>query len=96
MDAVLLKLATKEISREQLLEFVEEDFGLLHQLLEGASSPKASIRYGCASVLVELCKKTPRSTLHSLWQLCCAAEQQAPNSEVERHGGYRQPNRSGC
>ncbi len=54
---LLKKLGNKEITKMQLFRRVEADFGLLSQLLEGTSSPKASIRYGCGSVLMDLSEK---------------------------------------
>jgi hypothetical protein len=56
---LLKKLGNKEITKTQLFQRVEADFGLLPQLLEGTSSPKASIRYGCGSVLMDLSEKHP-------------------------------------
>ena len=38
---------------------VEEDFGLIPLLLEGTSSAKATVRYGCGSVLMNLSEKHP-------------------------------------
>lgn len=56
---LLLKLGGKEISKAQLLQRVERDFSLVPLLLEGISSPKAAIRYGCAKVLMDLSEKHP-------------------------------------
>jgi hypothetical protein len=56
---LLQQLAKGVITREQLLMSVENDFKLLPIVFEGVSSPKARVRYGCASVLVELSKKHP-------------------------------------
>jgi hypothetical protein len=56
---LLQKLGSKQISKVQLFERVEADFSLLPQLLEGTSSSKASVRYGCGSVLVDLSEKHP-------------------------------------
>jgi hypothetical protein len=56
---LLQKLGSKQISKAQLFERVEADFSLISQLLEGTSSSKASIRYGCGSVLVNLGAKHP-------------------------------------
>ncbi len=59
-DDLLQKLAAKEISKAQLRRQVETDFGLVPLMLEGTASPKASIRYGCASVLMDLSASHPK------------------------------------
>jgi len=56
---LLQKLGSKEITKTQLFEMVEFDFDLLPILLEGTSSAKASIRYGCGKVLMDLSEKHP-------------------------------------
>lgn len=56
---LLEQLGSKKISKPQLFKRVEVDFNLVPTLLEGTSSPKASIRYGCGSVLMDLCEKHP-------------------------------------
>jgi hypothetical protein len=56
---LLQDLASKEITKIQLLRQVEKDFGLVPVLLEGTSSSKATVRYGCGSTLVELSEKYP-------------------------------------
>jgi hypothetical protein len=56
---LLQKLANKQISKAQLFERVEADFSLIPQLLDGTSSSKASVRYGCGSVLMDLSQKHP-------------------------------------
>ena len=38
---------------------VEQDFNLLPEVLNGVSSSKAAIRYGCAKVLMDLSEKHP-------------------------------------
>jgi len=38
------KLAEKTITKQELFKKVEQDFGLLPQVLEGVSSSKAAIR----------------------------------------------------
>jgi len=53
-NELLGKLADKSITTEVLFKAVEQDFDLLPQLLKGVSSPKASARYGCAKVLMDL------------------------------------------
>jgi hypothetical protein len=56
---LLQKLGNKEITKAQLFKKIEADFGLVPILLEGTSSPKAAIRYGCGSVLADLSEKHP-------------------------------------
>jgi hypothetical protein len=56
---LLQNLAEKRIAKEALFTMVETDFGLLPEVFGGVSSPKASVRYGCASVLVDLSAKYP-------------------------------------
>jgi hypothetical protein len=58
-NELLQKLAAKKMSKAQLRIRVEADFGLVPLLVEGTSSPKASIRYGCGSVLMDLSTKHP-------------------------------------
>jgi hypothetical protein len=60
MESKLLqRLADKSMTKAELLRKVEADFAILPDLLEGVSSPKASIRYGCANVLVDLSARHP-------------------------------------
>jgi hypothetical protein len=56
---LLQKLAEKKITKETLYRMVEADFGLLPEVFGGVSSQKAAVRYGCASVLVDLSAKYP-------------------------------------
>jgi len=58
-DDLLEKLADKSMSREELAEKVKEDYGLLPKIIEGVSSPKASIRYSCAKILNDLSEEKP-------------------------------------
>ena len=53
------ELGSKAITKEELLQKVEQDFGLLPAVLKGTSSSKATIRYGCAKVLMDLSEKYP-------------------------------------
>ena len=57
---LLQKLGNKELTKKQLYQQVEENFGLLPELVEGTSSSKASVRYGCGSVLMDLSAKYPQ------------------------------------
>jgi len=58
-DQLLVKLADESITAQELLHSVEQEWTLLPQLLEGVSSSKASIRYGCSKVLIQLSEKHP-------------------------------------
>ncbi len=53
------KLAKKEITKQQLQQAVESNFTLLPVIIGGVSSPKASVRYACASVLMTLSENYP-------------------------------------
>jgi len=59
MPKLLQKLENKSISKAELLKKVEQDFSLLPELLSGVSSSKASVRYGCAGILMDLSEKHP-------------------------------------
>jgi hypothetical protein len=56
---LLQRFEEKTITKKELLEMVESDFTLLPVLVKGVSSPKATVRYGCASTLVDLSEKHP-------------------------------------
>jgi hypothetical protein len=56
---LLSKLGCKQVTKAKLLEIIEADFSLLPTLFEGTLSSKATIRYGCGSVLVDLSEKHP-------------------------------------
>jgi hypothetical protein len=58
MDSVLLQdLADKKTGKEMLFKKVEANFELLPEVFRGVSSPKATVRYGCSSILVDLSAK---------------------------------------
>jgi hypothetical protein len=57
--AFLQRLGNKQITKAQLYKKVEADFSLIPQLIDGTASPKATIRYSCASVLMDLSAKHP-------------------------------------
>jgi hypothetical protein len=60
MQSTLIEgLANKSVTRKELLQKAENNPALISALIEGTSSPKASIRYGCGSVLMELSEKQP-------------------------------------
>jgi hypothetical protein len=57
---LLLKLADKSLTTKELFQMVEQDFGLLPMIVNGVSSSKASIRYGCAKILMDLSEVHPK------------------------------------
>ena len=60
MEPTLLeKLADKSLTKEKLSKTVAANFEVLPEVLSGVSSPKAAVRYGCGSVLVDLSAKYP-------------------------------------
>jgi hypothetical protein len=60
MQSTLIgRLADKTLTKKELLQKAENDPALISALIEGTSSPKASIRYGCGAVLMELSEKQP-------------------------------------
>ena len=56
---MLQELCSKQITRPQLYKKVETDFSLVPEIIAGTASPKATVRYGCASVLMDLSAKYP-------------------------------------
>ena len=56
---MLRKLGSKAFTKEELLQKVEKDFSLLPAVLKGTSSSKATVRYGCAKVLMDMSEKYP-------------------------------------
>ena len=56
---LLQNLADKTITKHDLLRTLERDFSILPIIIDGVSSPKAAIRYGCASVLIDLSRDHP-------------------------------------
>ena len=63
---LLQRLGSKEMTKSELFQRVESNFSLVSVLLEGTDSTKATIRYGCASVLMNLSKKNP-DKLYPYW-----------------------------
>ena len=60
MESELLqKLANKSVTKKEALQMVKQDFSLLPEVLNGVSSSKAAIRYGCAKVLMDLSEEHP-------------------------------------
>jgi hypothetical protein len=56
---LLQKLVNKSMTKEEFLQKVNRNFDLLPEVVKGVSSPKATIRYGCAKVLMDLSEKHP-------------------------------------
>ena len=56
---LLQEIASKSITKRDLLQRVKKDFSLFPTVLDGVSSPKAAVRYGCASVLMDLSQAYP-------------------------------------
>jgi hypothetical protein len=56
---LLEKLGSKAMTKQELLQKVEQNFDLLPEVLQGTSSSKAAIRYGCAKVLMDLSETYP-------------------------------------
>ena len=61
---LLQKLVNKSMTKEELLQKVNRNFDLLPEVVKGVSSPKATIRYGCAKVLMDLSEKHPEKLYH--------------------------------
>jgi hypothetical protein len=60
-SSLLRGLKNKSITKQDLLLRVEEDLSLLPTVIEGVSSSKATVRYGCAFVLSGLSQKYPKN-----------------------------------
>ena len=52
-------LVDKSLTKEGLLHKVKQDFSLIPFLISGVNSSKASVRYGCAKVLMDLSEECP-------------------------------------
>ena len=60
MESELLqKLGNKTVTKQELLQMVKQNFNLLPEILDGVSSSKATVRYGCAKVLMDLSEEHP-------------------------------------
>lgn len=59
-SGLLRKLEDRSITQERLFRKIKQDLGLLPQVLEGTSSSKATVRYGCAKILVNLSDECPK------------------------------------
>lgn len=60
MESTLLKkMAEKSITKEQLIKKVKQNPDRLPEILDGISSSKPAIRYGCGKILMEVSKDQP-------------------------------------
>lgn len=60
MESKLLhKLGEKTITKEQFLKKVKQNDDLIPELLNGISSSKPTIRYGCGKILMDLSEEQP-------------------------------------
>jgi len=57
---MLEKIADKSLTKKMIYSKVEENFALIPTLFAGTSSPKASVRYSCGGVLMDLSEKYPQ------------------------------------
>jgi hypothetical protein len=58
-NELLIKLADKSITKKDLFLKVKQDFSLIQDVVNGTSSKKPAIRYGCGKVLMDLSKNYP-------------------------------------
>jgi hypothetical protein len=56
---ILQKLGDKSITKDQLLEKVKQNYDLIPELLNGISSSKPTIRYGCGKILMDVSEEKP-------------------------------------
>jgi len=59
MSEWLDKLGNKSITKQDLLRQTKQDSSLVPRVIEGLSSSKAAIRYGCGKVLMDLSETNP-------------------------------------
>ncbi|KYK23814.1 hypothetical protein AYK24_00850 [Thermoplasmatales archaeon SG8-52-4] len=57
---LLDKLVDKSITKEELFKMVKANLSLLPDIINGVSSEKAAIRYGCGKVLMDLSEEYPK------------------------------------
>ena len=55
----LYKLGKNEISTEELIKNVKDDFSLISMILEGVSSTNPRIKFGCAKILSKISEEHP-------------------------------------
>lgn len=66
-SSILLKLQEKEIKDEELVEETAKNKELVHELINGISSPKARIRFRSAKILRIISKRNPK-ILYPDWE----------------------------
>lgn len=91
---LLTKLGNREVTKVELAQKVESNFNLLPALLEGTSSSKATIRYSCGKVLMDLSEKYPKKLYPYMDFFIQLSRQQVPNFKVECYGNNRKPDQS--
>ena len=52
-------LIDKKVTKEELYKIVKSDYNLIPEIIKGVSSSKATIRYSCAKILMDLSKEEP-------------------------------------
>ncbi len=60
-SGLLSRLADKSLTKGNLLRMVEKNPELIPAVIEGVSSPKAAVRYGCSKVLVDISERQPET-----------------------------------
>jgi hypothetical protein len=58
-NELLQKLVDKSLTKEDLLQKINQDYNLIPVVINGTTSSKAAIRYGCAKVLMDLSEEYP-------------------------------------
>jgi hypothetical protein len=56
---LLKKIENKTITKEKLVEKVKQDFKILPEIIEAMNSNKATVRYGCGKILMDLSETNP-------------------------------------
>jgi len=59
VNELLEKLVDKSITKKKVTEKVKQNFDLLPEILNGISSHKPAIRYGCSKILMDLSEENP-------------------------------------
>ncbi len=54
------KLSDKSLTKEELFEKIKNNHDLLPEVINGMTSSKAAIRYGCGKVLMDLSEENPK------------------------------------
>jgi hypothetical protein len=59
IDDLLDKLQNKKITKESLAEKIKHDFSMIPEIVKAMDSNKATIRYGCGKILMDLSEEYP-------------------------------------